>query len=182
VAHRVLCTVIDSAMPRNRPVPCIQCGEAFNQGWATINHRRVCMPVENEVYGDGDVHEDVHEDEVYDDDDADVPYPYLDLHDYLEHLEEQGTLDTQHMLQYIAWKRRPLTDEVLEICRFLRSVECGGGSSDGGALHSLRYAKSLGGRGDLLPKTIDTCWKKISQVPMNVHFNVHYNVHFECTL
>ena len=131
------------------------------------------MPVENEVAGDGDVHED--EVQTSDDDDADVPY--MDLDDYIEHLERQGTLDTEHMLQYVPWKRRPLTDEVLEICKFLRSVECGGGSSDGGALHSLRYARSLGGRGELLPKTIATCWKKISQVPMNVHFNVHYNVH-----
>ena len=160
-------------MPRYRPVQCHRCGESFNQGWATINHRRHCMPVENEVEGDGDVHE---EEVQTSDDDADVPY--MDLEDYIQHLERQGTLDTKHMLQYISWKRQPLTEEVLEICKFLRSVECGGGSSNGGALEYLRYAKSLGGRGDLLPKSVVTCWRKLSKVLRNVHCNVYFTVHY----
>jgi hypothetical protein len=135
------------------------------------------MPADSEGEGDGEDHEG---DVLTSDDDVEVPY--MDLDEYIQHLDRQGTLDTQHMMKYVSWKREPLTDEVLEICKFLRSVECGGGSSDGGALHSLRYAKSLGGRGDLLPKTIDTCWKKISKVLLHVHCNVYhtvqYNVHY----
>jgi hypothetical protein len=94
-------------------------------------------------------------------------------------LDRQGTLDTGHVLQYMSWKRRPLSEEVLEVCKFLRSVESGGGSSDGGALHALKYAKSLGGRGDLLPRTMETCWRKIAKVSLNVHCDVHGNVHCE---
>jgi hypothetical protein len=160
------------AMPVNRPVPCLRCGQAFNQGWATINHQRVCIPEENEVVHEEDMD---HEDVQTSDDDANVPS--VELEEYIDRLERAGTLDTTHMLQYLSWKRRPLPEEILEICKFLRSVECGGGSSDGGALHVLRYAKSLGGRGDLLPKTIDTCWSKIAKVHFNLHFNLRFNLH-----
>jgi hypothetical protein len=145
-------------MPLNRPVPCIRCGQAFNQGWATINHHRVCIPDDLEAVIQSS------DEAVIQSSDDDANVPVLDLEEYFERLERAGTLDTQHILQYLSWKRRPLTAEILEICKFLRSVECGGGSSDGGALHVLRYAKSLGGSGDLLPKTIDTCWSKISKV------------------
>ena len=135
------------------------------------------MPADNEVCIPADNEEQL---QVLPRDD-DAHATHIDLEEYLNSLERKGTLDTQHILQYLSWKRQPLTEEILEICKFLRSVECGVGSSDGSALHNLRYSKSLGGRGDLLPKTIDTCWKKISQV-QNVHFNVHCNVHFDYTV
>jgi hypothetical protein len=158
-------------MPLNRSVPCERCGKAFSQGFATINHMKVCVRERNvgitedvEVQNDGVVHHGVEDDGLQEDN---------SLEEYLANLERNGTLDPTHMVQYLSWKRVPLTDEVLEVCKFLRSVESGSGCSDGAARHSLLYAKSLGGRADLLPKTMETCWSKVAKVLLNVHFDVH---------
>lgn len=100
----------------------------------------------------------------------------ISLEDFFCRLDAQGTLDTTHVLQYLSWKRAALSEEVMEICKFLRSVESGGGSSDGRAYFALQYAKSLGGRANYLPKTIETCWRKISKVRVNIPCNVSCNV------
>ena len=67
----------------------------------------------------------------------------------------------------------PVKDEEIEICRFLRSTEIGGGASDGNSQAALAYAKTLGGRRDLLPKMIKTCWAKVDRVRSSVHDDVH---------
>ena len=128
-----------------------------------VRERNVGITEDVEVQNDGVVHHGVEDDGLQEDN---------SLEEYLANLERNGTLDPTHMVQYLSWKRVPLTDEVLEVCKFLRSVESGSGCSDGAARHSLLYAKSLGGRADLLPKTMDS-WSKVAKVLLNVHFDVH---------
>jgi hypothetical protein len=110
-------------------------------------------------------------------------------------LEDEGTLDVEHMLQYVRWGKVPLADNEVETCKFLRSIESGGGASEAKSQAFLSYAKSLGGRGDLLPKTMETCWKTVSRVrfismlicrmfiltyvrcSLRIHCNVQFHIH-----
>jgi hypothetical protein len=110
------------------------------------------------------------EDEVVDPNDA--PVQELSLEAHFAHLENLGTLDIAHVLQYSTWGRVPVKEAEIEICRFLRSTEIGGGASDGNSQAALAYAKTLGGRGDLLPKMIKTCWAKVDRVRNSVHDDV----------
>jgi hypothetical protein len=97
-------------------------------------------------------------------------------------LEVAGTLDCTHVLQYLGWGNVRMSPEDREVCRFLRSVEEGGGASSSSMRASLDYARSLGGRGDVLPKTIRTCWSRMEKVfiahdhyPLSLHMIItHY--------
>jgi hypothetical protein len=91
-------------------------------------------------------------------------------------LDKQRTLDTKHVLQYTGWgvHNVQLSSKEREVCRFLRSVEMGGGASTGSSRASLNYARSLGGRGGRLPKTVRTCWKVVAKVNNAVTFVVTF--------
>ena len=84
--------------------------------------------------------------------------------EHFSNLDRDGTLDTEQVLHYANWGKLELTPKELEICRFLRSMEIGGGASDVASRASLEYARSLGGRGLLLPKTVRHCWTTIDKV------------------
>jgi hypothetical protein len=106
----------------------------------------------------------------------DVAIAQNSIEQHLSRLEEAGTLDTTHVLQYSTWGPILLSPRILEICRFLRSVEAGGGSSNSGSGASLTYARSLDGRGLILPKTVETCWEQMSKVCANEHHKEPCNV------
>jgi hypothetical protein len=93
--------------------------------------------------------------------------------EHLERLDSAGTLDTTQLLRYAEWGELELSPTDVEVCKFLRSVEIGGGASDAASRASLDYARSLGGRGSLLPKTVRTCWKKVQQASSCCHHYLH---------
>jgi hypothetical protein len=79
-------------------------------------------------------------------------------------LDNRGTLDTSHVLQYLCWGNVQLSPKEREVFRFLRSVEMGGGASTQSARALLDYVHSLGGRGAILPVTVRTCWSIVAKV------------------
>ena len=162
--------------PRNCRWPCPQCGKLFASGWGFNSHSRWCVGAEGTPDAQADVAQDGgeqwngfeaqsdaeegSEDMVQDDGDE----PRHSIEDHFSRMEELGTLELDHVKQYSQWGKVPLKDKDVEICRFLRSNEVGGGSSDGKSTAMLLYARSLGGRGELLPKTMKTCWAKVDRV------------------
>lgn len=168
-------------MRRNAPLHCNVCGKACKQGWSLLNHTKVCGvyrkymkehdALEDHVY---DVELDVGMDEEVNvhaavrpvDDPVDTFDRVHTIDEHFSNLDRDGTLDTEQVLHYANWGKLELTPKELEICRFLRSVEIGGGASDAASRASLEYARSLGGRGLLLPKTVRHCWTTIDKVCM----------------
>jgi hypothetical protein len=159
-------------MPRNGLLKCRTCQKHIRQGFAYLNHAKVChvyrtymeehagyedVVVAMDAVGDmdmvdGEVHEPVAE-----------PREGT-IAEHLERLGSAGTLDTKQLLRYAEWGELELSPTDEEVFRFLRSVEIGGGASDAASRASLDYAHSLGGRGLLLPKTVRTCWDKVRKV------------------
>ena len=174
-----------SFTPRNKRVMCPHCEDVFARGRGFNKHVRFCLG------GSASSEEETavaavleHADNVDmggDDDNIAEVAEHEDAHSIADHfdcLEALGTLDLSHVLQYSTWGRTRVKDDVVEICRFLRSTEIGGGSSDGKAQAHLDYAKTLHGRGDLLPKTLKTCWAKVDRARYSVLHEVHYRIHF----
>ena len=91
----------------------------------------------------------------------------ISIPEHFDRLEELGTLDLAHVMKYSTWGKVHVKKKEVEICRFLRSTEVGGGSSDGKAEAALLYAKTLGGRGNLLPKTLRTCWATVDRISLH---------------
>jgi hypothetical protein len=155
-------------MPRHRAgITCVTCGRICPQGFAAINHARVCASVGS--YDDAGTHDVDFLDAEGEEDDAGgvgnavVPRDHS-VEAYLAKLEANGTLDTSQVLGYLGWGHLTLTRKDREVCRFLRSVEQGGGASLNSVRASLDYARSLGGRGSVLPVTVRTCWSKVEKV------------------
>ena len=153
-------------MPRNGLLQCKTCRKHIRQGWAFLNHAKVCHAYQTyveqhagyeDVVVDMDVDGGVDHEPV-----AQVAKEAVAEH--LERLSSAGTLDTKQLLRYAEWGELELSPTEEEVFRFLRSVEMGGGGSDAASRASLDYARSLGGRGLLLPKTVRTCWDKVQKV------------------
>ena len=69
-----------------------------------------------------------------------------------------------------SWGPRILTAAEVETFRFLAVTDAGDGTSRRVSTGMLEYARSLGGRACLLPKTMDTSWAmltKVRHVPRN---------------
>lgn len=166
---------------------CVTCGREMKQGWAYQNHRKICGVVRTYEAIDDHMQAAVLEHNEQHGHCARVPQLAFDEGHNLtveKHFTECTTLDTTQVLRYMGWGRLTLSDSELECCRFLRSIEKGGGSSDSSARASLDYARSLGGRGDLLPSTVRTCWTKINEVfithSLYYSFPFHFIVHSQC--
>jgi hypothetical protein len=157
-------------MPRNKLIQCETCGKNFGQGYAHMNHTRGCHLV-RDIYVDADVVpvEDDGELElvVHDDEERAGNEDQPTVEDHMSTLDRRGTLDTTFMLQYLGWGRLTLNDQEREACLFLRSIEMGGGASTASSRATLDYVHSLGGRGDILPKTVRTCWKLVEDVSVS---------------
>ena len=67
-------------------------------------------------------------------------------------------------LQYATWGSKELTAAEAETFRFLAVTDAGDGTSRRVATGTLRYARSLGGRACLLPKSMDTAWSMLTKV------------------
>jgi hypothetical protein len=93
---------------------------------------------------------------------AEAP-PKIDVTEYMHKLAERGTLDITFMLQYKRPDRR-LSAREIETCRFLRATETGAGCSRRQVMAHLQYARSLEGRGALLPPGYKQLWKCIDTV------------------
>jgi hypothetical protein len=150
-------------------IACVTCGRMFAHGFAALNHARACT--RGEAYVDDGPDDVVFPDDEANDDgdvaDAVVPRDSIDAH--FTKLEAAGTLDCKHVLQYLGWGKVTLTEKNREVCRFLRSVEQGGGASVSSMRANLDYARTLGGRGNLLPRTVRCCWARVEKVCRNVH-------------
>jgi hypothetical protein len=171
-----------SFAPFNRRVVCPKCSAVFARGHGYNNHYRSCdgeEPPQTVAEETAEYDEDNSMD-MTSSDGSSKEEDVVQTHSIEEHfarMEELGTLDLVHVLQYHKWKKVEVQDNEVEICRFLRSNEVGGGASDGKSQASLLYCKSLGGRGDLLPKTMKTCWATVDRVILK-WYNVHHNVRF----
>ena len=162
-------------MQRNRMIPCVRCGDLYSQGWGQISHARSCrveppsFPQENpwdEIHGpDLDETSDMSTDGDSDPSEDGVDSKSVEAH--FDLLDELGTLDIEHVLQYLEWGKVELSAREIEVFRFLRSGEMGGGASGMSTRASLDYAKTLEGRGLLLPVTVRTCWAMVSKVSAN---------------
>ena len=67
-------------------------------------------------------------------------------------------------LEYATWGPKELTAAEAETFRFLAVTDAGDGTSRRVATGTLRYARSLGGRACLLPKSMDTAWSMLTKV------------------
>ena len=167
--------------PRNSRVVCPKCGLLFANGFGFLNHIRTCagkkkgqaaaeLPDEEDVDNFGAMIASGSDDSSVRGEE--VPAQPTSLEDHFEKMEALGTLDTEHVLKYTGWGKIEVQDSDIEICRFLRSNEVGGGASNAKSEAALLYAKTLGGRGDLLPKTMKTCWGRVDKVRC-LWYNVH---------
>jgi hypothetical protein len=146
---------------------CPTCRKNFKKGYGYYSHLRVCKPPTGSRAEDGVHPGDDGVEPVVQPPTFDQPPVVRDVYTIVAHqrkLQEEGTLDDDHLLKYAAWGKVELEPHEVEVCKFLRSVETGGGASEAKNRAALAYAKSLGGRGDLLPKTMRTCWKTITKV------------------
>ena len=163
---------------RNLYCACPTCGLEFRQGRGFHKHVQTCvvphddsyhhgMPTSDDdgsVHADGDALPPAPDPSGCNQDDSDDDFADNSIETHLQKLDDAGTLCNEHVLQYARWGKVYLTPEESEIFRFLRSVESGGGASDGSAQSSLKYARTLGERGSLLPATVKTCWKTVTKV------------------
>jgi hypothetical protein len=178
--------------PHHRRVVCPKCSSVFAQGYGYNKHARYCdggnnsddsdvLPAEEED-DPTDIDFDLGMDSSDDEAEGDMEVGHEDeqttsIEDHLTRMEELGTLDLDHVLYCHKWGKVAVQDNEVEVCRFLRSTEVGGGASNTKSTAALLYAKSLGGRGDLLPKTMKTCWAKVDRV-CRLLYNVHPDVRF----
>ena len=164
-------------MPRNQFTVCDVCGQDIKQGWAFQNHRKICFAVREYITIDDHMEAACAQ---YVANVAD--YELVPSFTVEGQLSSSKTIDSAHIVRYLGWGRLSMSDTELECCRFLRSIEVGGGSSDGSARASLDYAHTLGGRADLLPTTVRTCWAKVLQVyimqSLSYSFYIHHHVHY----
>jgi hypothetical protein len=163
-------------MPRNGLLKCRTCQKPIRQGFAYLNHAKVCHVFRSymEEHAAMDAVVAMDEDVVVAMDGGDMDMDAVGdmvaepcsgtIAEHLERLSSASTLDTKQLLRYAEWGELELSPTDEEVLRFLRSVEIGGGASDAASRASLDYAHSLGGRGLLLPKTVRTCWNKVKQV------------------
>jgi hypothetical protein len=120
---------------------------------------------------DGDVSEEAgglsdHAAITSSDEDSDSVEDGLTVEGHFDVLQERGTFSIEHVLKYSKWGELELSEQEAEILLFLRSVESGGGQSNGATQCSLDYVRSTGGRGVILPKTVNTCWHKVRRVSL----------------
>ena len=152
-------------MGRNKKVECASCGRLVQRGFALMNHQKCCFTMTKYLKDKNHYH---NEDYINADDigveDALALDDDFSIATHMNVLKRLGTFDTQHLLQYVGWGKLELSAKDLEVCRFLRSVEMGGGASHMSMRANLDYVRSVGGRGDLLPKTIRTCWSIVEKV------------------
>ena len=160
-------------MRKNPDMQCPTCGKTCQHGFAYLNHARVCVTVREYVEDAAarDDAESVDGEGQHDDDDGvdgEVEGMLVGvaktIEAHLTFLDDAGTLDTSHVLQYLHWGTVRLSKEDLEVCRFLRSIEIGGGSSGVSTRASLDYVRSTGGRGTMLPRTVRSCWARVEKV------------------
>ena len=72
--------------------------------------------------------------------------------------------DSPGLGQCMEWGPRILTPQEEETFRFLQVVDAGSGASGRVAQGMLSYARRLGGKGLLLPRTIRACWAAVDKV------------------
>ena len=151
--------------PTPRRTTCSKCGERFSIGWGLMNHQQsspCATAVENEGVDEGPVVEG-------------TGPPTVSM--YMEALALRGTLDPHFLHKYAGWGPRPVNRVVTECSRFLRATEVGAGSSRRQAQTFLDYTKSVGGRGHILPKTVEGCWTTLEKVTFHNVFVTFYYMH-----
>jgi hypothetical protein len=165
-----------TTMPRNQDIDCLTCGKKTKQGFASLNHARVCAGVQHYLAQDNRaLFDDGGREALWQDEEEDpgLEGGILDgtaksIEEHFDYLDQQGTLDVSQVLRYLGWGRLVVSAKEKEVFLFLRSVEMGGGASDASVRASLDYVRSLGGRGIHLPKTVRTCWKRLEKVRLFV--------------
>jgi hypothetical protein len=75
-------------------------------------------------------------------------------------LDQQGTLDSAFVVRHRA-PRRSMSQEERAVMRFLRATETGGGCSRRQVGSLLRHARSLGPKGEMLPRGHNKLWQVV---------------------
>ena len=147
---------------------CGGCGGGFSIGWGILNHQqtRPCTPNSSQTEDNAAVSEGLI-----------IPGTPATVNEYTESLARRGTLDPLFLNHYAKWGPKPVGRVVQESCKFLRSAEVGTGLSRRHAQTFLDYAKSLGGRSHLLPRTVEGCWSVVEKVTFH-----NVNVTFHCRI
>ena len=153
---------------------CPTCGQTFFQGYHYSSHVATCdgRVEEDDVSQDsleaggdgGDISPHDSPQESSSSDDNAIPPPANSIESHMTTLDDRGTLDIKHVLQYHGWGTVNIDPQTREVMRFLRSVESGGGQSNGATKTTLDYVRSAGGRAAILPMTVATSWKRVAQV------------------
>ena len=158
-------------------VRCPHCDRQFRQGWTLRNHMTKCAPRPahaaggcddnahnnddggNSAHSDGGSHED-HQPETPPIHQSRQP---PQARAFEQHLSSAKSAPGA-ALEYAGWGPKELTAAEAETFRFLAVTDAGDGTSRRVATGMLRYARSLGSRASLLPKSMDTSWAMLTKV------------------
>jgi len=138
---------------------CRNCGVSYDNRRSLQCHQIHCRSRAGPV-GNGDVGRDEGEDDDEGDDDEgdDDTRPSIDA--YMSQLDQEGTLDSAHIVRHRA-PRRSISQEERAVIRFLRATETGGGCSRRQVESLLQHARSLGPKGMLLPRGYNKLWQVV---------------------
>ena len=155
---------------------CPSCGMGVKSGFPMKRHRASCgSPLEarpeyhdtDGEHHDTDVCCENHDTDVAPEVDRDPPTTQTGFVCPLDaplvaHFNAQK--DSPGLGQCMEWGPRILTPQEEETFRFLQVVDAGSGASGRVAQGMLSYARRLGGKGLLLPRTIRACWAAVDKV------------------
>ena len=88
--------------------------------------------------------------------------PTDNVMEFCNRLDEEGKLDVVHVMQYLNWGNHDTTEAESKLLQFMRAMFCGNGASIRTAQETLNFIHTIEGSSILLPKTLQLCWKSIT--------------------
>ena len=138
---------------------CASCGVAFECKKSLANHQRLCRGgTWNESATQNEPGDMLCDDEREGNGDGGPVDTRPSIGAYMALLDQQGTLDSAHIVRHRA-PRRSISQEERAVIRFLRSTETGGGCSRRQVESLLQHARSLGPKGEMLPRGYNKLWQ-----------------------
>ena len=138
---------------------CASCGVAFECKKSLANHQRLCRGgTWNESATQNEPGDMLCDDEREGNGDGGPVDTRPSIGAYMALLDQQGTLDSAHIVRHRA-PRRSISQEERAVIRFLRATETGGGCSRRQVESLLQHARSLGPKGEMLPRGYNKLWQ-----------------------
>lgn len=180
---------------RRNHVRCPHCREQFRKGYTFMRHvhwcnERIVVPPSDGATNkrdDGATNEEgateelptcVHHDGSEDDSATNEELPHLaELDAYLSAVLGEGG----SCLNYANWGNCTVTTQEAETFRFLKVIDAGDGMSRRAAKGVLDYTRGLGGKGLLLPKSMQACWQVLDRVRSTpFHYTIYCKACVKC--